>query len=64
MPRFRCIRDILDYAVAKEHQSHDFYVALAQQVQNNERREAIRNMAVDVAQHKVKLEIEYDWITF
>lgn len=56
MPKFRCVRDILDYAVAKEHQAHDFYVALAQQVQDAERHEAIRNMAIDELQHAVRLE--------
>ena len=46
MPEFRSINDILDFAIVQENEAQDFCVDLAQ----------------EEAQHKLTLEIEYDWV--
>ena len=48
MPNFRSIRDMLDFAIRKEDEAHDFHLDLAQ----------------EEAQHQLRLAIEYDWAAF
>ena len=48
MPKFRSVSDILDFAIRKEDEAHEFYLNLAQ----------------EEARHKLRLEIEYDWAAF
>lgn len=56
MPKFKTVNDILDFAMVREVEAHDFYMRLASLVTNDELRETIRGFAVDELQHRVHLE--------
>ncbi|UCD49993.1 MAG: ferritin family protein [Phycisphaerales bacterium] len=56
MPRFRSINDILDFAIVRENEAHDFYVDLAQRVTKRDLRELIKGFAIDEQQHAIRLE--------
>jgi rubrerythrin len=56
MPTFNSVGDILDFAIAREAQSHEFYVRLASRVARPDVRQVIRNFAIDELQHKLRLE--------
>jgi rubrerythrin len=55
MPSFRSVGDILDFAMAREVQSHEFYMNLAERVTRPEIRQVIRSFAVDELQHQIRL---------
>ncbi len=56
MPRFQSARDVLDFAIAREDEAHDFYVRLAKIVSKPDLRETIAGFAIDEWQHKLRLE--------
>jgi rubrerythrin len=56
MADFESIDDILDFAIAREIQAHDFYVYLAGRVTVPEVRMVIQQFAVEELQHRVRLE--------
>jgi len=56
MPRFHCVDDILDFAIAKENRAHDFYVKLAGLAAKPQVRRAIHDFATDELQHGIRLE--------
>jgi rubrerythrin len=56
MPEFRSVNDVLDFAIARESESHDFYVGLAEIVSKGDLREAISAFAVDELQHGIRLQ--------
>ncbi len=56
MPRFASVPDILDFAIAKEIEAHDFYIRLAETVIDSDLRETIKGFAIDELQHRLRLE--------
>jgi len=52
---FQSVDEILDFAVAKEEQSAQFYESLAAQVQQQAMAEVFREFAREELQHKAKL---------
>jgi rubrerythrin len=56
MPKFRSVNDVLDFAIARESEAHDFYVGLAEIVSEDNLREAISAFAVDELQHSIRLQ--------
>ena len=56
MRYLRTIQDILDYAIEQETEANQFYTDLAQKVQKDELRTALKNFAIDEFQHKLRLE--------
>ena len=65
MPRLRTIHDILDYAMARELQSHRFYMDLAKLATRDEVRDLIRRLAADELQHRIHLQaIKAGEVTF
>ena len=56
MPRFHSADDILDFAIARENQAHEFYIQLAGLATKPEVRRAIHDFAIDELQHGIRLE--------
>jgi rubrerythrin len=56
MPRFHSAGDILDYAIAREDEAHDFYIELAGLARKPEVHAALRDFAIDELQHRIRLE--------
>ncbi len=56
MPKFSSVSDVLDFAIAKEAEAHDFYVRLARLVADPKLRQAISGFAVDELQHGIRLQ--------
>lgn len=56
MPNFRCVGDILDFAIRKENEAHDFYMNLARRVHNPDLRDVIKGFAIDELQHGIRME--------
>ncbi|MBN1362271.1 MAG: ferritin family protein [Sedimentisphaerales bacterium] len=56
MPKFRSVDDVLDFAIAKEGEAHDFYVRLAGLVSKADLRQVIERFAVDELQHSLRLQ--------
>lgn len=56
MPRFKSVSDVLDFAIAREVEAHDFYVNLAPMVTRPDVRKAVEGFAVDELQHRIRLE--------
>jgi len=56
MPRFHSADDILDFAIAREDQAHDFYVELAARARKGDVRAALQDFAIDELQHRIRLE--------
>jgi rubrerythrin len=55
MPRFRMIGDVLDFAIAREAESHSLYTNLARLPMRPEAREMIGRLATDELQHGMHL---------
>ena len=55
MPRFQSVNDVLDFAIAQEIESHDFYASWAQRVIDPRLRQTIKNFAIDELQHSLRL---------
>ncbi len=56
MPRFRSVDDVLDFAIAREIEAHDFYTGLVKLVSKAELRTVISGFAVDELQHSIRLQ--------
>ncbi|MHC4678131.1 MAG: ferritin-like domain-containing protein [Planctomycetota bacterium] len=56
MKRFRCVDDVLDFAIAREIEAHRFYVELAQWAERPEVARAFEDFSVDELTHKMRLE--------
>jgi rubrerythrin len=56
MPTFRSAKEVLDFAIAKEVEAHDFYVRLAGLVADPNLRTVIEGFAVDEFQHSIRLQ--------
>lgn len=56
MLKFRSVDDVLDFAIARESEAHDFYVRLAWLVSTPDLRKAVAGFAVDELQHRLRLE--------
>ena len=54
--RLRTIEDIIEYAIEQEAKANSFYNHLAQDVEKAELKQALKNLAVDEFQHKLRLE--------
>ena len=53
-------KELLAYAIKKEHQAFQLYSHLAQRAKDPIIREVFTHLAQEEAEHKLKLEIEYD----
>lgn len=56
MPKLRSMSEVLDLAIARETESHRFYVELARLVTRPEVRRMIGRLATDELQHKLHLQ--------
>ncbi|MBN2130596.1 MAG: ferritin family protein [Sedimentisphaerales bacterium] len=56
MPRFHSANDILDFAIARENQAHEFYIRLERFATKPQVRRAIHDLAIDELQHAIRLE--------
>lgn len=56
MTKFRSVDDVLDFAIAREIEAHDFYMHLAEIVTDRALRETIKDFAIDELQHRIRLQ--------
>ncbi len=56
MTSVRTVDEILDFAIAREIETHHFYVHLAEIVRDPDLREAIRGFAIDELHHRIRLQ--------
>jgi rubrerythrin len=56
MPRFKSINEVLDFAIARESESHAFYLDLGKQVSKPDLRRAVEGFAADELQHGLRLQ--------
>ncbi len=56
MSKFECVRDVLNFAIAKEAEAHAFYAKLAERIADPALREDVENLALDELQHGVRLQ--------
>jgi len=56
MERFSSVEDILDFAIARELESNDFYMKLAERMDNPTMRKVFEDFAKEELGHKAKLE--------
>jgi len=56
--------DLLVVAMTKEKAAFRLYTNLASIAQEKALRDVLLKLAQEEAQHKLRLEIEYDWVTF
>jgi rubrerythrin len=56
MKNFESAEEILDFAIKREQEAHDFYTQLAEKVENSELKKALQNFAREELGHKSKLE--------
>jgi rubrerythrin len=54
--RLRTVNDVLDFAMAREVESHRFYVDLAKLAVRDEVREMIQRLAAEELQHQIHLQ--------
>ena len=55
MKDFDSIDEVLDFAISREIEAHDFYKDLAETVQKPDLRKTLQNFAADELEHRVKL---------
>lgn len=53
---FESVEDILDFAIERETEAHDFYTELAERMDRPEMREIFEGFAIEELGHKAKLE--------
>ncbi len=58
MGKINSDQEILEFAIAKEIEAYNFFMALAGRVDNDLVRKAFENMAREELEHKAKLELE------
>lgn len=56
MGKFGSVEEILDFAIEREVEAHDFYVELAKQANDAKVREVLDEFAIEEMGHKIKLE--------
>lgn len=56
MERFESIEEVLDFAIARETESQDFYMKLAERMDNPEMQGVFEKFASEELGHKMKLE--------
>ena len=56
MERFESLEEVLDFAIAREVESQDFYMKLAEKMENPKMREVFEKFATEELGHKMKLE--------
>jgi len=56
MSKFDCVRDVLDFAIAKEAEAHAFYAKLADRVIDPALREDVEDFALEELQHGIRLQ--------
>jgi rubrerythrin len=54
--KFNSFTDVLDFAIAREREAHLFYIRLADMVKKPDLVKAIRNLATEEVEHKIRLE--------
>lgn len=55
MKQFDSVDEVLDFAISREIEAHDFYKDLAETVQKSDLRKTLQNFAVDELEDRVKL---------
>jgi len=50
--------EILEFAISRENEAHNFYLALASRVQDPQMRHVFEDLAEEELEHKAKLELE------
>ena len=56
MERFESAEEVLDFAIEREVESHDFYMKLAERMENPAMQKVFENFATEEMGHKLKLE--------
>lgn len=56
MERFESAEEVLDFAIEREVESQDFYMKLAERMENPEMQKVFENFAKEELGHKLKLE--------
>jgi rubrerythrin len=56
MERFEFVEEVLDFAIAREMESQDFYMKMAERMDNPKMREVFEKFATEELGHKMKLE--------
>ncbi|HUS73144.1 MAG TPA: ferritin family protein [Sedimentisphaerales bacterium] len=56
MERFEFVEEVLDFAIAREVESQDFYMKLAERMENPAMQKVFENFATEELGHKMKLE--------
>lgn len=56
MDHFESAEEILDFAIERETESHDFYINMAERMENPKMKEVFENFANEEMGHKMKLE--------
>ena len=58
MPNFDSEDEIMEFAIARELEANQFYLAVAQRVENPQIRKVFEELAEEELEHKAKLELE------
>ena len=56
MGQFESVEEVLEFAIAREIESRDFYMKLAERMENPEMQKVFENFATEELGHKLKLE--------
>ncbi len=56
MDHFESVEDVLDFAIEREMESRDFYMKLAERMENPAMQEVFENFAAEELGHKLKLD--------
>lgn len=56
MGQFDSVEEVLDFAIAREVESRDFYMKLAERMENPAMRKVFENFAIEEFGHRLKLE--------
>ncbi len=56
MGQFESVEEVLDFAIAREIESRDFYMKLAERMENPAMQKVFENFATEELGHKLKLE--------
>jgi rubrerythrin len=56
MEHFESAEEVLDFAIERETESHDFYMKMAERMENQKMREVFEQFASEEMGHKMKLE--------
>ena len=56
MEKFGSVSEVLDFAISREVEAHDFYIKLADMVERPEMAKVLSDLAAEETEHKTKLE--------